>query len=290
MTRVDAGGNATVPIDKWHVVGAAGEPAFQNGWVALAQGFSLPAFHRDPLGVVHLRGSVTGGTQGAAAFTLPAGYRPVAAYRTPSMAAQAGNSWAQVNVYPDGGVLVWSDGAAGTYCSLDQIEVDTETVTAMPTGPKGDPGPPGNGSAGALTAYAYVAANPNLDAATWAALPIDTVPPNNDPGHCIDLARHGYVCPAAGWYDAAAQFQLIGVAGYYSVRAAIAVNGTIAFRGNDVNTGNTGATGTNPAPMVAGKVLCAKGDLITAQTYSSGPGPMGSGVSDRCFLTVSPIL
>ena len=46
--------------------------AFTNGWGASA---STPGFIL--LGrVVHLRGALTAGTAGTAAFTLPAGYRP----------------------------------------------------------------------------------------------------------------------------------------------------------------------------------------------------------------------
>jgi hypothetical protein len=60
--------------EAWRTVGAAGQPAFTNGWSAV--GAYPPQFRRDALGNVHLRGAVQSGTLGAAAFTLPAGYAP----------------------------------------------------------------------------------------------------------------------------------------------------------------------------------------------------------------------
>lgn len=60
----------------WHTIGASGEPAFQNGWVDYGAGYPTPGFQKDAQGYVHFRGLVKGGTLGAAAFTLPVGYRP----------------------------------------------------------------------------------------------------------------------------------------------------------------------------------------------------------------------
>lgn len=75
-----------VAPEPWHVIGAAGEPAFQNSGVAYG-GYTAPAFRKLPDGTVRLRGlinlanglpnsasSLTTGT----VFTLPAGYRPAA--------------------------------------------------------------------------------------------------------------------------------------------------------------------------------------------------------------------
>lgn len=63
--------------EDWHIVGAAGEPAFQNGWGATADG--PVRFFKDSLGIVHLGGRLWhGGTNSVAgsnpAFTLPPGY------------------------------------------------------------------------------------------------------------------------------------------------------------------------------------------------------------------------
>ena len=66
--------------EAFHVVGAAGEPGFLNAWAALGPGSSKPGFYKDPLGVVHLQGSLTGGIANNNAtgnmFILPVGYRP----------------------------------------------------------------------------------------------------------------------------------------------------------------------------------------------------------------------
>ena len=63
------------PIEAWHEVGAAGQPAFQNGWSNYG-GFSTMAFAKDSAGFVHLKGTITGGTFDVPVITLPVGYRP----------------------------------------------------------------------------------------------------------------------------------------------------------------------------------------------------------------------
>ena len=60
--------------EPWHEVGAAGEPAFQNGYSNSGGGFETAAFYKDHEGVVHLKGNVTGVS--ATIFQLPAGNRP----------------------------------------------------------------------------------------------------------------------------------------------------------------------------------------------------------------------
>ena len=59
----------------WIVIGAAGAPPFQNAWTNYGSPFSTAAY-RKINGVVRLRGLIASGTMSAAAFTLPAGYRP----------------------------------------------------------------------------------------------------------------------------------------------------------------------------------------------------------------------
>lgn len=54
-------------------------PPMTNSWVtydADPGGWSAPGYMRDHMGFVHLRGLIKSGTVGAAAFTLPVGYRP----------------------------------------------------------------------------------------------------------------------------------------------------------------------------------------------------------------------
>jgi len=70
-----------LPAPELHVIGAPGQPGFEEGAQnpALEPGtpFSLvpAAFFKDHDGVVHLEGFVKAGT-GPKAFTLPPGYRP----------------------------------------------------------------------------------------------------------------------------------------------------------------------------------------------------------------------
>lgn len=63
--------------EPWRVVGAAGQPAFQNSWVNYDASHQA-RFYKDPSGVVRLDGTIKSGSVGGfAAFVLPAGYRPV---------------------------------------------------------------------------------------------------------------------------------------------------------------------------------------------------------------------
>src|SRR6201999_3128155 len=64
-------------LEPVHVIGAAGQPAFENGCIN-AGVFGPVGFYKDPFGVVHLQGFMAGCTEGASAFTLPAGFRPPA--------------------------------------------------------------------------------------------------------------------------------------------------------------------------------------------------------------------
>jgi hypothetical protein len=68
----------------WHNVGDSGEPSFQNGW-GNSGGSLAPMRFRLVVGPpdaviytrsIEIQGSVTGGSSGAAIFTLPAEYAP----------------------------------------------------------------------------------------------------------------------------------------------------------------------------------------------------------------------
>jgi hypothetical protein len=62
--------------EEFRVVGAAGNPAFQNGCANAGGPYETAAFFKDHDGVVHLRGAVTCPGTGLPAFLLPPGYRP----------------------------------------------------------------------------------------------------------------------------------------------------------------------------------------------------------------------
>lgn len=59
-----------------HLVGATGEPAFQNSWVNYGLGQRACRFWKGIDGIVHLEGLVKSGSVPGVIFTLPEGYRP----------------------------------------------------------------------------------------------------------------------------------------------------------------------------------------------------------------------
>ena len=62
-----------------HLVGAPGEPAFENGSSNIPSSgaitFNPTGFYKDHEGIVHLQGVAKAGSSGAL-FTLPPGFRP----------------------------------------------------------------------------------------------------------------------------------------------------------------------------------------------------------------------
>jgi hypothetical protein len=65
----------TAPETPQKITGGIG---FANAWVDSGAPWLTAQFWKDPWRIVHVEGIVKNGTLGAAAFTLPAGYRPVA--------------------------------------------------------------------------------------------------------------------------------------------------------------------------------------------------------------------
>jgi hypothetical protein len=75
--------SALTPLEATHIVGAPGEPSFENG----STNFSVPGaplnlvgFYKDHDGIVHLQGvaQVGKGASIVSIFTLPPGFRPAA--------------------------------------------------------------------------------------------------------------------------------------------------------------------------------------------------------------------
>jgi hypothetical protein len=93
-----------------HVVGTAGEPQFQNNWHNFGGNSSKAGFFKDALGIVHLKGTLSGpsGTSGATAFTLPEGYRPAEQLFLPA----AGGGLA----FHAAGLLILQDGQVQAGC------------------------------------------------------------------------------------------------------------------------------------------------------------------------------
>jgi hypothetical protein len=107
-------------LGRYHLVGTSAVP-FQNGWTNYTALNNAPArFYKDPYGVVHLEGVITGGA-GAFVFTLPRGYRPALRHIWPIANASGSNDGIGV-VMPSGSVLVFPLNAI---LSLDGISFRT---------------------------------------------------------------------------------------------------------------------------------------------------------------------
>lgn len=59
-----------VPVYQWLT------PTLINAWVNTGGGFETAGYLKDPLGFVHLKGVLQGGSSGTTMFVLPVGYRP----------------------------------------------------------------------------------------------------------------------------------------------------------------------------------------------------------------------
>jgi hypothetical protein len=126
---------AAVPMDSWHLVGGAGEPSFQGTWKNLDNAATVPGtasqrnarFRKYPDGRVRLAGVVALGTSGSTVFTLPPGYRPVASDVSATVWCNGG--MAAVDITSAGLVTIQQiTGTVATWCYLDGVEFDTETV------------------------------------------------------------------------------------------------------------------------------------------------------------------
>lgn len=76
--------NSLAPMEATHIVGAPGQPAFENGSSNFLPGVGLNpvGFYKDHDGVVHLQGvaQVGKGAPIMSIFTLPPGFRPAAGH------------------------------------------------------------------------------------------------------------------------------------------------------------------------------------------------------------------
>lgn len=97
-------GTGVVPDTAWHVIGAAGEPPFQNGYTAWGAGSTPPRFRKLSSGLVIAGGILrTPGAQtGAAAFTFPVGYRIGSSSSDFSIPVVSSAGMVFVNVVPSG--------------------------------------------------------------------------------------------------------------------------------------------------------------------------------------------
>jgi hypothetical protein len=105
----------------FHLVGAPGEPSFQNGWNNVGTPYATMAYWKDLEGVVHLRGSIAGGIS-PTAFTLPAGYRPSGRLGFAILGA-GGNP-------PVGTIAVDSSGTVGVNSGVQPFALDAISFRA----------------------------------------------------------------------------------------------------------------------------------------------------------------
>jgi len=117
--------NTVQPLDTWHTIGAAGEPAFQGG-VANESAGNPAQYRKDPFGKVQMRGRVLcPATAALTIFTLPVGYRPPVVVGFETLRYDV-DSRAYCYVTTAGTVV--KNTAAATYLDLAEIEFDTDTV------------------------------------------------------------------------------------------------------------------------------------------------------------------
>lgn len=99
-------------------VGSGGDaPAFENSWTNFDLSLDTRArFWKDPMGLVHIEGTLAAGTVPAAAFTLPAGYRPAFSHR---FSAVSNTGASRVDIAPTGQVVPTTGG--NTFFALGHI-------------------------------------------------------------------------------------------------------------------------------------------------------------------------
>lgn len=68
---------ARTATEDWHLIGAVGEPPFENGWVNFGAGYQNAGFRKNNQNEVMVTAMIKDGSIGSfPAFTLPVGYRP----------------------------------------------------------------------------------------------------------------------------------------------------------------------------------------------------------------------
>ena len=120
-----SGGQTILEQEPWQT------PALQSGWAPYGNGYNPPAYFKDSMGIVHLRGMVTNGTLQSAIFTLPVGYRPanrellLVGCFMPNPATRD-SGFGRVDVASDGQVIAWE--GRKEWLSLDGITFRAEAL------------------------------------------------------------------------------------------------------------------------------------------------------------------
>lgn len=90
-------------------------PTLLNSWANSGGANRVAGYCKDAMGIVHLRGVLTGGTNGTTIFTLPAGYRPAS---TEFFAVVANASFAPVVIQSDGTVMLTAGSPTLSLCGI----------------------------------------------------------------------------------------------------------------------------------------------------------------------------
>lgn len=256
---------STVAMDTWHVVGAAGEPAFGAGFAALG-GWAAPGFRKDPLGRVYLRGVLSGFNAAVPIFTLPVGYRPPAALIQDAIGGN--NQQTRVNIATTGAVTATVGDVS--YTSLEGISFDTETVTQMPVGPMGPAGAAGaKGDKGdvvtveAVSARATAVGAPVAATPGWWAIPLPTAL-IVEPSDAFTFSANAVTVKDAGWYDVSATvWNPTG-----TTNVLFAALSTIATPG-DGDIANSSSASLYSRANVSGSVKLAAGAKVYLHGYTN---------------------
>ena len=91
----------------------------KNGWAHGCCDSASPGYAKDALGVVHLRGSVAGGTNDTVAFVLPKGMRPKHSLFLPVYTETSNEG--SLKITPSGDVIPYYGTDNTLYTSLDGI-------------------------------------------------------------------------------------------------------------------------------------------------------------------------
>jgi hypothetical protein len=125
--------NSIAPPEAVHMVGAPGEPGFENNWKNVpsegALNFNGVGFHKDREGIVHLQGLATGGSVGKPIFQLPAGYRPGAGKAIAEAAFCTGAECSPIGPLAVFGSNVPIPGADGAVFMAKAVAVGLDGVT-----------------------------------------------------------------------------------------------------------------------------------------------------------------
>ena len=127
----------TGPAPTWNVVGAAGQPAFQNNWAAYGAPYEVPRFTMGADSRVTIEGleKKTTAIATSTMWALPVGYRPALdrIFRVAGDNGAGGDGQQRVDVLASGNVNFITAGAGGAgYLSLNQISFYADPSNCAP--------------------------------------------------------------------------------------------------------------------------------------------------------------